>query len=222
MDVPSIDGQQPVVMCLYPGIYTPGLPATASLMGRDLASSAEYLANRSPPSSYGSDIAANAYILNLTSCGGYIDGLATQSQYYDDGERRQEDVGLDGGMDANPSACGQLVNHDADGSNVEVCSFAWEDLLSKHGDSTTTATDDCYAIPNELRADGTPWYYDMTSDELISFPKRDETPLPRRMLCGAALILTKPIRRGEELLLDYGLREPYPEWAKGWYRGTTA
>ena len=60
-------------MCLYPGVYTPGIPIHA--MGR-----AEYLASLSPPSNYGTDIELNSYIMNVDS-GGYIDGAALTSQY---------------------------------------------------------------------------------------------------------------------------------------------
>mmetsp|Transcript_8444 Transcript_8444/g.15389 ORF Transcript_8444/g.15389 Transcript_8444/m.15389 type:complete len:247 (+) Transcript_8444:155-895(+) len=192
----------PMAMCLYPGIYTRGIPIHAMR-------SAEYLANRSPPSNYGLDIGENAYIMNLNNCGGYIDGCALESQYgeYD-------------ALDINPSACGHLVNHDAARSNVEVISFAWDELITK--DETMMSTkEDHFALPNELRADGFPWYYDTALDKLVSFPSRDQKPPPQKMLCGAALILTKPISHGEELLLDYGLGDPLPSWAEGWYNGTT-
>ena len=63
-------------MCLYPGIYTPGIPAGY------LSHEVEYLGNKSPPSNYGRDITDNAYIMNLNSCGGYIDGDGTP-WYYD-------------------------------------------------------------------------------------------------------------------------------------------
>lgn len=83
-----------MVMCLYPGIYSPGIPIHA-------VGCAEYLANQ-----YGSDIEENAYIMNLT-CGGYIDGRALDSQY--DKEA----------LDSNPSACGHMINHAIE-SNIDV------------------------------------------------------------------------------------------------------
>ena len=190
-------------MCLYPGIYTPGIPLHA-------VGSAEVwpLANLSPPSDSASDMSKNAYIMNLT-LGGYIDGQALESQYDNN----------DDSLDINPSTCGHLVNHGAAKSNVEVFSFAWHDILDMGQSASIAKEDDYFPIPNELRADGSPWYYDTALAELVSFPRRELTPLPHKMLCGAALISTTPISKGEELLLDYGLREPYPLWAKGWYVG---
>jgi len=194
----------PMVMCLYPGIYTPGIPIHA------MGCSAEYLANQSPPSNYGSDIGENAYIMNLATCGGYIDGCALESQY------DQNDV-----LDSNPSACGHLVNHDAVTSNVEEFSFVWGELADHDAQSVHLKREEYFSIPNELRADGSPWYYDIKSDQLVLFPNRDETPLLRKMVCGIALLLTNPISQNEELLLNYGLKEPHPLWAQGWYNGST-
>ena len=102
--------------------------------------------------------------MNL-SCGGYIDGCALDSQIRR-GEKNN-DV-----LDSNPSACGHLINHHSVGNNVEVHSFAWDDILldDERYDATTTArTDEHFTIPNELRADGSPWYYDATIDKLYHF-----------------------------------------------------
>lgn len=35
------------------------------------------------------------------------------------------------------------------------------------------------------------------------------------------MILTSPVSKGDELLLDYCLQEPLPKWAKDWYDVTT-
>jgi hypothetical protein len=182
----------PMVMCLYPGIYSPGIPIHA-------VGCAEYLANQ-----YGSDIEENAYIMNLT-CGGYIDGRALDSQY--DKEA----------LDSNPSACGHMINHAIE-SNIDVLSFPW-DVLTESGAFMAIRDDSHFSLPNEVRADASPWYYDTLLDELVRFPNQEQTPLPETMACGAAMILTTPISQGEELLLDYGLKAPYPTWAKGWYQG---
>lgn len=192
----------PKVMCLYPGIHTPGIPIHA--MGR-----AEYLASLSPPSNYGTDIELNAYIMNVDA-GGYIDGVALTSQY--DGDCTA--------LDVNPSACGHLVNHDAAENNVEVYSFTWEDIFTTTTEEDASTQNEFYSIPNELRADGTPWYYDTVLDKLVSFECNDEQSfVSQKMVCGVALVLTKPVSQGDELLLDYGLKEPYPFWAKYWYNG---
>ena len=199
----------PMVMCLYPGIYTPGLPLACC------ADDAEYLANQSPPSNAGSSsIDNNAYIMNVTLMGGYIDGCALKSQY------NNKDSNM---LDMNPSACGHLINHDSVRKNVDVVTFAWDQLITKRRDNDVTPNynlddESYYQIPNELRADATPWYYDTSLDEIISFPSREHTPLSHSLLCGAAIVLTTPISRGEELLLDYGLKKPYPNWAAEWYQ----
>ena len=64
----------PRVMCLYPGIYTPGMPLHAT----------KYLANQVPPSFHrgGPGMHENAYIMNLQSCGGYIDGWSTKKSVW--------------------------------------------------------------------------------------------------------------------------------------------
>ena len=210
----------PMVMCLYPGIYTPGLP-----FGVDV--DAEYLANQSAPSNYcsaASTIDENAYILNLTLMGGYIDGCAL-SHYENDADGNNVATVLN----INPSACGHLINHSAVRKNVDVLAFAWEEVTTRRREAVfggVVKRDDnssYYSVPNELRADGSHWYYDPCLDEVISFPSKSKghTPLPRTILCGAAMILTASLSQGEELLLDYGLKEPCPTWAKGWYEGSS-
>ena len=214
----------PMAMCLYPGIYTPGLP-----FGVDV--DAEYLANQAAPSSYcpssaASTIDENAYILNLTLMGGYIDGCAVSHYEYDSDGNNVATVPL---LNINPSACGHLINHSAVRKNVDVLAFAWEEVTTGRREAVfggvVKRDDDSsyYSVPNELRADGSHWYYDTCLDEVISFPSKGKghTPLPRTMLCGAAMILTAPVSQGEELLLDYGLKEPYPTWTKGWYEGSS-
>lgn len=194
----------PMVMCLYPGVYTPGLP-----MG---CAECEYLANQTPPSNYGSAIDENAYILNLALMGGYIDGCALESQF--DGKEA---------LDGNPSACGHLINHDVAMKNIDVIAFAWDevngldDAFIDNADESSSS----YSVPNELRTDASPWYYDTLLDDLVSFPGKGQTSPPRSMLCGAAMVLTAPILQGKELLLDYGLKEPYPTWAREWYQGSS-
>ena len=199
----------PLVVSVYPGIYTPGIP-------RHEIGSVEYLANLTPPSYHlgdaSADIRKNAYIMNLQKCGGYIDGYALKSQYSDDVEKA---------LDSNPSACGHLVNHDSFNHNVKIVSFEWVNVIQQNN---TILDAEYFPLPNELRADGSPWYFDTSLENLVHFPdssNHEEQPLVQKMLCGAALILTTPIAQGEELLIDYGLKEPYPEWADGWYNKST-
>ena len=96
----------------------------------------------------------------MNSVGGYIDGCAFTSQY---------DT-TDDSLDINPSAVGHLVNHDSTESNVDVISFAWDDILSdeRQDTSITRTNEDYFAIPNELRADCSPWYFDTVLDSILS------------------------------------------------------
>mmetsp|Transcript_31064 Transcript_31064/g.62662 ORF Transcript_31064/g.62662 Transcript_31064/m.62662 type:complete len:200 (-) Transcript_31064:59-658(-) len=183
--------------------YTPDVPPYGT----------QYLANQVPPSfqlGKGHSMHENAYIMNLQSCGGYIDGWSIKSQY--DGER----------LDANHSACGHLINHHARRQNTVVYSFSWNEVLEHNnqmiGNNMIRGVDeDHFPLPNEMRSDGSPWYYDEIEGEIKCFPTRDEPPPPTNQLCGAALILTSPVSKGDELLLDYCLQEPLPKWAKDWY-----
>lgn len=191
--------QLPLVVGLYPGIFTPPLPLHA------MRSSAEYLANKIPPSYFfnGVDMDSNAYIINLQRSGGYIDGCALQSQYCKTSK-----------LDSNPSACGHLVNHGGYHYNTEVIDFCWDEISLDQGEGS----EPWYQIPNELRADGSPWYYDRMHEELVSFASEmqfDCTIMARTY--GAALVLTHPLDEGEELLLDYKLTKPFPKWAEEWY-----
>lgn len=212
------------VACLYPGIYTPPIPMAASC-ANSLASNDYYLAGQWTPS--GIKAESNAYILNLqdSSWGGYLDGLALK----DTNETMAGPQKLQ--LDANPSACGHLINHNPDGSNVQVISFRWCDVFEL---STALNEEDTYDIPNRLRCDGSPWYYDEFENKLVHFPNRAtslETDSAasihevnyyyQQQVCGAAIVLSHQVESGEELFLDYGLHEPYPEWAEGWYRKTS-
>lgn len=179
----------PVVMCLYPGIYTPPPPMYAI---RD----AEYVANKIPPSYFcnGIDMDSNAYIMNLQGSGGYIDGCALKSQYCETSN-----------LDSNPSACGHIV-----------FDFCWDDIILQHRDDEDD--EPLYEFPNEIRADGSPWYFDNVLEKVVSFPKAESVRKTRPF--GAALVATQPLDKGDELLLDYKMAEPYPSWAKDWYNQT--
>jgi len=193
-----ISSELPRVVCLYPGIYTPPIPNYA-------LRHTEYLANVIPPSFYTHRLQMdeNAYVLNLQSSGGYIDGCALESQFNKTTK-----------LDTNPSACGHLVNHDAVHYNTEVFDFCWSDIMGFQNGSGEE--DDLYILPNEIRTDGSPWYYDKIHEDIVRFPKQSiETSGIKSH--GAALLVTKPLDEGDELLLDYKLSEPYPKWAEEWY-----
>lgn len=178
------------VVCLYPGIYTPGLPKHIAEYEESV-----YMANEVPPSG---DMENNAYILNLSSAGGYIDGAAL--------------IGTDGRrLDENLSACANLVNHSPK-SNVEMVAFEWSKVLEE------VNYDDKHLMscPNELRADGSPWYYDGLTGKIVKFPSSPERF--ESILYGAAFCSVTDLERGEEVLLNYKLKgPPYPDWAEDWY-----
>lgn len=228
------------VLCLYPGIYTPGLPL--SMMLRHCSTSDDnnndlsnyYFANQSPPS--GGPIHENAYILNLQDCGGYIDGQSLRCVHYDDDDDNDDNKNshIDAGyhLDENPSACGHLINHNSEKANVTVISFPWQQIIEHvnqrqdidHMDSSTLS----YPLPNIIRQDGTPWYYDDGDDGIMTTNRNGKIKYFTSetmsnftyMNCGAAFVLKNsqpPLQPDDELLLDYKLSKPYPSWASDWY-----
>jgi hypothetical protein len=65
------DEMLPMVACLYPGIYTPGIPYVDSAeIGN------HYLADQIPPSQI--PFENNEYIVNLQDTGGYVDGSSLE------------------------------------------------------------------------------------------------------------------------------------------------
>jgi hypothetical protein len=166
-------------VCLYPGVYTPGLPLALS--------DAVYLGRESLPSQV--DPSENDKIVNLQgTTGGYIDGheLVTNN------------------LTQNPLACAHLVNHSRIVNNVEIKSFWWHNVMDRHIDPTYF-----YLLPNRRRSDGCPWF--SHNNEIVTFDC-EETPC-----AGAVFAATRDIEVGEEILLDYGLKDPLPSWAQEWY-----
>ena len=170
-------------VCLYPGIFSPGLPRAFS--------DATYFGNTSFPSGVDPP-EMNAYILNLKSIGGYLDGLATT------------------GLTENPVACAQIVNHNRHQANVHVVSFWWHDVLDDMSTSSSFFdNDEFYPIPNRRRGDGAPWFFH--NEEMIYY--EEETTMP----CAGAVFCASRDLDDEELYLDYGLQQPLPPWAQQWY-----
>ena len=183
------------VVCLYPGIYTPGIPKYAAESDETVN-----LADKESPS--GGDIQSNPYILNLNIQGGYIDGSAL--------------VGADGRrLDDNPSACGNMINHHSTAANVDWMPIHWNEVLDDLG------YQDKHEMPppNEVRTDGSPWYYDGFSEKVVLFPSFvDDDESSKTLLYGAAFYAKRDLENGEEILLDYKLKgPPYPAWAEDWY-----
>jgi len=152
--------------------------------------------------------------LQDVATGGYLDGMSSLEV----GGRR---------LDTNPSACGHLVNHDASRVNTEFVGFSWDDLYltmnpeiqeSATGSDLTddyqsTDTKELYELPNEWRRDGSAWYFDGFTQELQRFP--EVTSATPGLGCGGVIVITKPLKEGDELFLDYKLNKPYPSWAQG-------
>jgi hypothetical protein len=176
-------------IALYPGIFTPPFPTTA--VSDD--GSINVLQRHD---------ATNAYILNLASIGGFIDGRSLCA------------VGRLGGLQ-NPSVVGHLVNHPPEGirPNADVASFLWKDVTSLQ-----SIQDDYFPLPNSSRDDGSPWYFDSHLQEIVHFPTLSTPPTEDEALGGALLFATQSIHQGQEIFIDYALKPPYPEWARLWYK----
>jgi len=238
IDSESQDEIPGTVVCLYPGIFSPGLPphlkwpSAASDDGADTG--VIHLGAQQTPAGLSAD--DNAYILNLEATGGYLDGAClsvidscptknTLQENYNstlgDGAVEKRMLSLT----QNPSACGHCVNHSSAGSNVEVVSFHWRDVLDEQRLLLATNNEDpnLFDIPNRLRRDGSPWYLDQTDGTLQRYGdpdivRRHDLVHDMDRVCGAALVALDDIGKGEEILLNYKLRYPLPAWAKSWYR----
>ena len=198
------------VACLYPGVFTPPLPPIITAV--DAAEGMHYLAGQLPPSGFVPE--QNAYILNLKDVGGYLDGLAEVSkECNDDSDQPSTSTTPSPPEHDNPSACGHMVNHNpSTRANVSVVSFFWKHVFQL---IPVESIEECYSLPNRMRNDKYPWYYDPRYGEVVY---GNDTPDGiDENVCGAAMIVQKPIGIGNELFLDYGLLQPYPSWAKDWY-----
>ena len=183
-------------VCLYPGIFSPGLP-----LGAAFADDATvFLGSASLPSGVHPP-EKNAYIMNLKDVGGYIDGLATEGLVDDDDHNY------------NSHAVAHLVNHSSQESNVKVGSFWWHEILHQTCNDENNGKDESlYNIPNKRRCDGTPWFFSTLNNEMTF---HEET----NPCAGAVFCAARDLVQHEEIYLHYALKEPLPEWAKGWYNG---
>jgi hypothetical protein len=218
------------MVALYPGVYTPptwnrihwnqhpgwsrmGYSSWIDFYGEEEEKEKElysYLANQISPS--GVPVEENAYILNLQNVGGYLDGNCLTVPIASASSCSSEILNVRK-LDENPSACGHLVNHSSDRFNVAFESFLWDDIL------LDDIKDDpnYYKIPNVLRQDGTPWYFN--GEKIVYFEKHDETTSRNYPPLGGAVLITQcDVEKNEELLVHYRLKKPYPKWAKDWYQ----
>lgn len=206
----AMDQQQHLLpLCLYPGVYTPGLPPFAIGSGGD-DSTTVYLANDFPPPS-GVPNDENAYILNLSPLGGYADGMALE---IDD-----EAATASRCLDDNPSACGHKINHSSRDANITLVPFYWKDVFAAACKNNEEEKDGepLFELPNVLRTDSSPWYFDGTTNQVCYFTDCHDT---QHLLVGAAACpIAAPLEPGQELFLNYSLkRNPeYPSWARDWY-----
>jgi len=157
----------------------------------------------------------NAYVLNVkTEQGGYLDGLAL----YDGGDAPASDNRR---LDENPSACAHLVNHSVRRANVTVSFFCWENIIMGNVDALVSQDGDdiddsrYYRPPNVVRSDGFPWF--CAGDRIVRYGDGNRKGSGRTNCCGAVLLAKRNLRPSEELLLDYSLRRPLPQWARSWY-----
>jgi hypothetical protein len=188
----------------------------------------------------------NSYILDISpkfgvieSVSGYIDGVALavtvltpnvssngidkeRTNYTDDGVVNGDDVNQDGDkvelsrtqerrLDENPSACGHFINHSPE-PNVSVHPFVWKDIFPDYQPGSTYT----YDLPNISRTDGGIRYIIYNGSEMI-FYDVDEPSFKVDGVCGAVICADTDIAAGKEIMRDYELEEPLPDWAKDWY-----
>lgn len=202
------------LLCLYPGIYSPGLPffAVTDSQGQteSQAISTQFFGKGVTPS--GVDADENAYILNVqVNQGGYLDGKALTLSNQEGSSSTTDGLSHRRRLDENPHACGQLVNHSSGHANVDVKSFVWNPLLDKLVREGYSLNDeeDFYPVPNAVRADGLPRY--IIQNSVVCHNGTGPN-------CGAVLYARHTIQRDQELFFDYKLRDPLPSWAKDWYK----
>lgn len=208
----KVDIPQNVGVCLYPGRYTPPIPQVTAI---------EYsLIGKAPIVYKESDLEKNAYVMNLPDTGGYIDATTH----------------LEIDWETNPLAVGHLINHACKTShNVEVIPFKWRDVPKCVDEALHY-----FPLPNIPRSDKSPWYFCPIKQQVVfhdlemgtspMYDANDERVSSQpdlslsiheihkfEDLSGALIITEKPIKSGEELLLNYELNEPLPEWAEEWY-----
>jgi hypothetical protein len=180
-----------------------------------------YLGDNITPS--GIAIENNKYLINVkTISGGYIDGSALQSTSYsttNDNTMHRNNENIERtqrNLDENPGACGHKINHSAIHDNVIPISFNWDDVFrSEHEKDPTIKLDNkfYYELPNIIRCDGSIRY--ISGSDTIRYTGDGPN-------CGIVFCAKDTIpNRGTELLLNYQLRQPYPDWAKDWYSTTT-
>ena len=106
---------------------------------------------------------------------------------------------------------GHLINHSSGTCpNVDVLHFKWKEVLSS---SLHQAWEEDVMICNYLPPADVDWYFDSHANTTVQFPSPDQSEY-WWLLNGVAIVSISPIRKDEELLLDYqlALNEETPSW----------
>jgi hypothetical protein len=176
-----------------------------------------YMGDWTTPS--GIPIDENAYILNVAQYipnGGYIDAAAIIFPKMNNPQRKEHWY-----LDENHNACAHLVNHSKIHANVRVISFYWSEVFPRSPPQNSANSEDrsdalYYRLPNVVRSDGAPRYFD--GDTIVYFEKHAEhLTTIQNNTCGAVFYAKNDLPSNQELFLDYQLQYPLPSWAKEWY-----
>lgn len=193
------------IVCLYPGIYSRGLPLSVAVSGDSSAAPPAFLGSHVTPSGLLPD--HNEFILNVTTLpsGGYIDGAS-----YCCPKEKYASSAADASW-----CCGHLINHSSSKPNVDVIAFDWKkDILDDDEDGDLLNE----FLPNQVRNDGSPWYYHDGIVHRYSEDEFNQDEGPQTLCAGACFNTTRIVEKDEELLFDYKLQQhPIPVWAKDWY-----
>jgi hypothetical protein len=201
------DIQAGTVVTLYPGRTIPALPLYAKPLDGD------FPAGTLMPAELDATPATNAYVINCET-GGSIDA---------DNERNDEEDVYSGtprssSHDPLPflRRCAHLVNHSGGCKpNVSAVSFQWIDILALLPHNMPR-----YAVCTRFHT-GRIWFVDPLNSQPVLVPETladnaNESMDPR--LTGIAYVALNDIAAGDEIMLDYALKRPYPEWARAWYQ----
>jgi hypothetical protein len=162
----------------------------------------------------------NSFILNfdeppsgiVDKVSGYIDGLALEVTIRDDCSEVSSGFVLRS-LDDNPNACAHLVNHSIYQANSRIVAFAWYDVLPPNFEC---GNEMMFDLPNIARKDGAPRYI-YTHGSEMTFYEEGEQQFSTADVCGAMLCAESDLDADVELLRDYRLEEPLPDWAADWY-----
>jgi len=165
---------------------------------------------------------SNDYLITLETTGGAIDGYPFRELGL------EAHAATDAASGSLLHACGHFVNHPNIGEspNCDVVDFMWREALGDNHEAEISADSLLPSCVNPV-ANGL-WVIDAMTGERHNTDGSSsystgapnslaEVSSPRPSLAGLALVATRPIEPGEQLLLDYKLQPPYPPW---WLEGS--